>query len=161
MSIVVITIVVFILAICIYLFIHYEITKHATLIVRKQAQDVTDDAVKACLPILVQSDLLQDKESQFDESETVADVWGRGVMAFEYVFKVQDVVSDDLASIKGLLTQELATYAVNAQIEKAAQAPQAFVVTDAWLYKQTLHLDIAYLMNEATFEYVHDLKKLK
>lgn len=149
-----------VIAIAIYVVIHYEITKHATLIVRKDAQETTDKAMKASLPILVNSNLLLFTEINFDQSETVADVWGRGVMAFEYILPVQDVVNDDLPLIKELLNRELTKYGYYSDVDRVAKAKTPFLVTDAWLYEQTLHLDIAYLMNDATYEYVHDLKKL-
>lgn len=37
---------------------------------------------------------------------------------------------------------------------------RAFIVTDTWLFEGKLHLDVAYLMNDATYEYVRDLKKI-
>ena len=40
------------------------------------------------------------------------------------------------------------------------EAGPALRVTDAWLRSGQLHLDIAYLMNEATLEYLEDLRRL-
>jgi len=43
-------------------------------------------AVKAALQRLVNEDVLTEPECKIEAAETVADVWGRGVMSFEYSF---------------------------------------------------------------------------
>lgn len=42
----------------------------------------------------------------------------------------------------------------------APNASQPFIITDWWKYEGILHIDIAYLINEATVEYIKDLEKL-
>ena len=46
-------------------------------------------------------------------------------------------------------------------IEYYSQAQQAFKITDWWQGKKQFHMDVTYLMNEASNEYVHDLRKLQ
>lgn len=147
-------------AIVIYILVHHEITKHATLIVRSAAQKSTDAAMQACLPVLAKQQLVQNNELNFSQSQTVADVWGRGVMAFEYALAVQHVSPDELQWLAHVLDDELQRYGEAKQIERVQSASKAFVVTDIWLFENKLHFDIAYLMNDATYEYVKDLKKI-
>ncbi|BAP85885.1 membrane protein [Paucilactobacillus hokkaidonensis JCM 18461] len=149
-----------IVAIIIYIAIHHEITKHATLIVRKSAQGITDDAMRTCLQVLADQKLLHDSEVTFSQSQTVADVWGRGVMAFEYTLLAQDIDTDQLGIVTKTLNERLSKYDQDNNIEQVSNADNAFIVTDAWLFESKLHLDIAYLMNVATYEYVRDLKRI-
>lgn len=99
-----------IIAIGIYMAVHHEITKHATLIVRRSAQESTDEAMQAVLPVLVQQQLLQKDGGQFLNSQTVADVWGRGVMAFEYILPIKDASTDQLNLITESLNEQLMQY---------------------------------------------------
>ncbi|WP_137598162.1 hypothetical protein [Paucilactobacillus kaifaensis] len=149
-----------VIAIVIYVAIHHEITKHATLIVRRAAQENTDEAMRAVLPTLEQHQLLQKKQIQFSSSQTVADVWGRGVMAFEYILPKKNISTNELELVTKLLNEQLEVYSQTNQVKRVKESNRAFIVTDTWLFEGKLHLDIAYLMNEATYEYVRDLKRI-
>lgn len=149
-----------VIAIIIYVAIHHEITKHATLIVRRSAQESTDEAMRTALPILAEQQLLQKDEVEFLSSQTVADVWGRGVMAFEYILPIKSVVTDELKLITKVLDEQLIDYSQKNKIKRVQGSNYAFIVTDTWLFEGKLHLDVAYLMNDATYEYVRDLKKI-
>lgn len=149
-----------IIAIVVYQLIHREIAKHATLIVRNDAQATTDRAMKEAVLALGRAHLVPNSVAHFDHSQTVADVWGKGVMAFEYVLVGEQLTQVDLAQLRATLNQSLAEYAETHQIERVAEARDTFLVTDAWVYEQRLHLDVAYVVNEATYQYIYDLKKL-
>ncbi|WP_295746130.1 hypothetical protein [uncultured Limosilactobacillus sp.] len=138
----------------IYLAIHRMLINRATLIVRNRAAETTNLAVNAVLSELVNRQLSL-------RSETVADVWGRGVMAFEYVLEGQvlsDARAKQLSAVE--LNSLLAEYAKRQQTPHIDGATETFRVTDWWEYEHRLHIDVAYLMNEATREYVDDLKKV-
>lgn len=129
-----------------YVWVHWILINRATIMLRNRAQQTTDQAVNQCL----QDDLGWDRTLQ---SELVADVWGKGVLAFEYHFPVADLA--DLT--KERLEQKLNDYASGHQLPEAGES---FVVTDWWQYEYVQHIDVAYLLNEATREYVADLKKI-
>ncbi|MCI1957978.1 MAG: hypothetical protein LKJ41_06335 [[Lactobacillus] timonensis] len=138
----------------IYLAIHRMLINRATLIVRNRAAEITDAAVNTVLSEVLNRQLNL-------RSETVADVWGRGVMAFEYVLEGQvlsDALTNNLSS--SALNGKLAEYAKRQQTPHIEGAAETFRVTDWWEYEHRLHIDVAYLMNEATREYVDDLKKV-
>ncbi|MCF0119127.1 MAG: hypothetical protein HUJ64_05160, partial [Limosilactobacillus mucosae] len=54
----------------------------------------------------------------------------------------------------------LNAYAKEKHLDHLPTAAKTFVVTDWWTYEQMLHIDVAYIYNEATREYVMDLRKL-
>lgn len=138
----------------IYLTIHRMLINRATMIVRNRAAATTNLAVNAALTELLNRQLNL-------RSETVADVWGRGVMAFEYVLEGQvlsDARANNLSAAE--LNARLAEYAKQQQTPHIDGAKETFRVTDWWEYEHRLNIDVAYLMNEATREYVDDLKKV-
>jgi len=143
----------------VYVFIHRLVVQRATRIVRRSAQTDTDAAMKAAVQRLVQQAVLSEEESQMTPSVTVADVWGRGVMAFEYSLKVGMAAEHRLPQLEAALNAALAGFSADHQI-KACVAGPAFIVSDIWVYDDQLHVDVAYLMNESTVEYMKDLKKL-
>ena len=68
-----------IVVILIYVAVHRLLINRATLMLKNQAQSVTDQAVNDCLTQLT-------GHSFSLSSEIVADVWGKGVLAFEFHF---------------------------------------------------------------------------
>ncbi len=136
----------FVMVVIIYQLVHRAMIKRAIVIMQRQAQEATDQAVEGALNGHL-------KESHFPvSSEIVADVWGKGVLAFEYVLDFQRLTKEEQA----WLTRENLATALH-QVE----AGVPLEVTDWWVYEERLHVDVAYLMNESTKEYVADLKKLK
>ncbi|TGD17855.1 hypothetical protein [Levilactobacillus suantsaiihabitans] len=148
-----------IIALVIYIMIHRMIVQRATRMVRRNAQDETDVAVKAALQRLVNDDVLTEEECHITSAVTVADVWGRGVMAFEYAMPIGMDAKRRLPQLETAFNEALASFSADHDI-KAVVAGPAFVVSDIWLYEGQLHVDVAYLMNESTVEYLKDLKKL-
>ena len=123
----------FAVVVVIYQLVHRTLVKRATIIMQNQAQAATD---QANLPT---------------DSVMVADVWGKGVMAFEYVVDMPQLNVEE----QEWLTKENLTTALD-----QVGAPTPLVITDWWEYEHQLHVDVANLMNEATKEYVADLEKL-
>lgn len=149
-----------VLAYLVYHYIHRLIIRRATAIVRNDAQQVTDQAMKNVLKQLVAEHKLASDQQTFIKSETVADVWGRGVMAFEYELPVSELTATQLPNLRRPVNNALGEYALANHIKRIKTDQPTFVVTDLWLFEQRLHIDIAYLVNEATIEYVQDLRKL-
>lgn len=139
-----------IIVIGLYVAIHRVLINRATIMLRNRAQEVTDQAVNSSLKQLLDWDRTL-------TSQLVADVWGKGVLAFEYHF-------DSKEAGQGLnqqrLSQSLATYAEQQKLTAIRSGKPVFVVTDWWQYEGVLHIDVAYLLNESTVEYVSDLKRL-
>lgn len=133
-----------------YVAIHRILINRATIMLRNQAQATTDRAVNNCLARLLKWD-------RHLSSQLVADVWGKGVLAFEYHFNYDPA---EMTLNREDLSKQLNAYAKDHQIDSLKTGKPAFVVTDWWTYEQILHIDVAYLLNEATVEYVADLKKL-
>ncbi|MEY8442003.1 hypothetical protein AALA17_05115 [Lactobacillaceae bacterium 24-114] len=142
-----------ILVVILFVVVHRLIVNRATMILRKNAQDVTQKAVNTALSGLL--------GYQFNLSaEIVADVWGKGVLAFEFHFKPKEL-NVDLTNISPeILDKALADYANKNNIKAVNKKQSAFKVTDWWTYTQVLHIDVAYVINQPTLEYISDLKRL-
>lgn len=134
-----------------YALVHRILINRATIMLRRRAQQTTDAAVNDSLQKILnwQTTL---------SSQLVADVWGKGVLAFEYHFDCQQVDLTKLSQAE--LDHQLNEYSRTHQITAISKEKTVFKVTDWWKYEGILHIDVAYLLNEATEEYVADLKKL-
>lgn len=142
-----------IVVILIYVIIHRLLVNHATLMLKNQAHSVTDKAVNDCLSEL-------SGQSFSLSSEIVADVWGKGVLAFEYHFNPADFNLDKTKISRDELEKQLTVYAKKNEIQSFKESQIVFKVTDWWTYENVLHIDVAYVLNEATREYTADLKRL-
>ncbi|MYV04872.1 hypothetical protein [Furfurilactobacillus milii] len=149
-----------ILAYLIYHYIHRLIIRRATSIVRNDAQATTESAMTSALNQFADEHTLSQNQNHFTASDTVADVWGRGVMAFEFSITVDNLQADQLPTLRRPLNNALGEYAVKNHVKRLSTSHPTFVVTDLWLFEGQLHIDVAYLMNESTIEYVQDLKRL-
>lgn len=142
-----------IVVILIYVAVHRLLINRATLMLKNQAQSVTDQAVNDCLTQLT-------GHSFSLSSEIVADVWGKGVLAFEFHFTpAQYYLPHDQFS-RDDLEKKLTEYAKQNQIQSFEKSSTVFKVTDWWTYENVLHIDVAYVLNEATREYIADLRRL-
>lgn len=80
-------------------------------------------------------------------------------MAFEYHLAVGMAAEHQVARLEHAFNEALAGFSVDHQVKAVISGP-AFVVSDIWVYEERLHVDVAYLMNESTVEYLKDLKKI-
>jgi len=147
------------IAVIIYEVIRRQILKRAALKIRLGGQRTADGAMQAAFAVLASTMTVQEVSGAI-HSVPVANVWGRGVMAFEYVLAAPGMTAIDLPEVRRLFNNQLQRYADQQQIVAFQAAGPALRVTDAWLRNGQLHLDIAYLMNEATLEYLEDLRRL-
>lgn len=156
MSLVWIVIIAVAIVYLIYEVVHRFLIRRATLIVRQRAQSITDSIV---FQVLDEQIGLANCDRQ---SKLVSDIWGKGVFSFEYNV---NLAPEKQAEITGLsrkvLEKRLNEVAQQQAVEFFPQAKQAFQITDWWQGKKRFHMDVTYLMNEASFEYVHDLRKLQ
>lgn len=147
-----------IVTVLVYLVIRRMISKRAILIITNDAQKTTDEAMNEVLPDLFQQDYIETPNNPV-QSETVVDMWGVGVMAFEYRFVVKSN-KINLEKVRWQLNAQLNKYAEENEIKSFENVPRIFIVTDLWIYLDELHIDVAYVVNESTAEYVKDLAKL-
>ncbi|KRM91669.1 hypothetical protein [Fructilactobacillus florum] len=90
-------------------------------------------------------------------SRVLSSVWGRGVMVFEYRYQLQDTNSLDVLQP-----------AIKNQIEQVAKDnglinhkhDSRLLVTDCWQQADVLVFNVADVKNNATTEFIHDLKKI-
>lgn len=139
-----------VIVVIIYELTHRILIKRATLIVQRRAQSITDQIV---------FDVLNDRLNIHDcdqQSTLVSDIWGKGVLSFEYNIGTVDSVP----VTRDELERQLNQLAIERNIDFFQKAPQAFKITDWWQGKKKFHMDVTYLMNEASYEYVQDLHKL-
>ena len=141
-----------IIVIAIYLLIHRTMINRATLMLRKQAQAATDAAMAYAL----KQNLLQ--LPSMPESQLVADVWGKGVMVFEYSLDAPKVKTNELDAIRNKLAEALNEYAERNKLKGLNGLP-CFVVSDIWTFAGVLHIDISHVVNQATVDYLHDVTK--
>lgn len=150
----IIVIVAILIVLGIYELIHRFMIKRAIRIVQHQAQVQTDRIVKATSQRLFH-------KIRFGDSKLVADIWGKGVMSFEYELDLQQMPSEEQERIERDAFQSALNQCAKEQsILGFNGAKQPFLITDWWVFENVLHVDVTYIMNEATAEYVHDLHKL-
>ncbi|QEA30840.1 hypothetical protein [Secundilactobacillus malefermentans] len=147
------------IALFILWFIRRFLLRRMTNRLRDDAKRQTDRAMAWALEQAEGQGLISNRQRKSVNSKGVADVWGRGVMAFEYTLKPISPDQKLASHIKEALNSSLQIYSKENKVH-AMEGTDAFSVTDMWLYKNELHVDVAYLMNESTVEYLRDLKKL-
>lgn len=139
----------------IYEMVHRFLIKRATLIVRQRAQSITNKVVFTVLNEVVGLNNCD------QHSKLVSDIWGKGVLSFEYNLDSSVIDHEGLAKLsREKLERQLNVVARQQGVKYYPEATQAFKITDWWQGKKQFHMDVTYLMNKASFEYVHDLKKL-
>ena len=154
MSLIWLVLISIIIVIIIYEMTHRLLVKRATLIVQKRAQNITDEIVFTVL-----KDQLKIKNCG-QQSRLVSDIWGKGVLSFEYDIGTTNN-EEGVAISRDQLERQLNKLALNRKIEFFQSAQQPFKITDWWQGKKKFHMDFTYLMNEASYENVHDLHKLE
>ena len=88
-------------------------------------------------------------------SKPIADIWGHGVMAFSYQ------ISSSLGKVtQPALDQALRQAARQLDIASSDPALPPFVLTDFFELEGELHIDVAFITNEATIEYVRDVNRV-
>ncbi|MHC8464085.1 MULTISPECIES: hypothetical protein [Weissella] len=134
------------------------INQHAAQEQLRSSQTLVNDAMRTILPSLKAKLKLSD--AGIVRSSLVADVWGRGILAFEFIMPVDQQVEQDVIYYE--LSTILKSYATGHDVAKLDDNLPAFVVSDIW-YDETgdnLHVDIAHVLNDATYAYLADLKKV-
>lgn len=140
--------IIFILVVCAVVWWRVRRRKHAMRFMMLRNQQLCDQDVARALTQLqwAYPDPLR--------SQPVADVWGHGIMAFEYALPRPKVAVDAKAFAKALRAQT-----ASKNVDAAALAP-TLDVTDWWQRDGVVHVDVAYVVNHATREYVRDVRRV-
>lgn len=147
-----------ILLICIALFALRRYRRgRALVVVQNASQKQVDTAIKVCLPNVKTDSFDGSLHQNIIDSEIISDVWGKGVMAFEYSISKIHLKVEDIVPIRQQLSQQLKNYADKNNL-KGYQGMDAFVISDMWIFSDALHIDISYVINRSTAEYLHDIK---
>ncbi|GAD17448.1 hypothetical protein ABC628_07760 [Lentilactobacillus otakiensis] len=148
-------------AFAVYNLIHYIFVTRPGRKRLALAQRIANEAVKSSINKLVEQKSLSPFDESDFKSEDIAEVWGRGVMAFEYhlpVTKINNSILEFRQALSNTLEQYGDNHHMHAHTEQADRP--AFMVTDVWQLDDRVHFDVAYLINTTTIEYVDDLKRL-
>jgi len=100
-------------------------------------------------------------EVSFDSAtiSPVAKVWGLNVVVFDYSFSAIDLDKEQVNHIREELKSKLEKFAREKDLTMDnGRCP--LVVSDMWSRKGKLNVEVAYLINEETLGYVHDLKRI-
>lgn len=91
---------------------------------------------------------------------TTTGVWGTAVMLFEFVFVWRGGKETKIPELRRQLTRALTMYAQHQQLE-GFQGMSLFVISDMWLLKGRVHVDVAYVVNRQTKEYLDDVNRVE
>lgn len=96
-------------------------------------------------------------------SEPVQDIWGKGIMVFEYKIAIQAPQKHPEAFFDKAYMQHLEsllnTHAAENGIVASSPKYPPFILSDYWILKGYFHADIAFMTNKPTIEYVKDMRK--
>ncbi|MFL2028164.1 hypothetical protein [Loigolactobacillus zhaoyuanensis] len=123
------------------------------------SQKATDAAAATAMQQLSQQQLLPALTAPL-VSQVAADIWGHGILVFEYQVTADTLTPVQLKLLTHQLEQALAQAAQQQKLSAFRSGIPVFSVSDMWLLAGNLHFDIAYLRNQATYDYVADMRKL-
>lgn len=145
---------------CCYTVLH---KKQGIKRLQARSRKLTDDAMDKSMNEIDLEWFNQNNHKNVRDIAVVSDVWGKDVMVFEYSVELtqnQKFSSEKLNALKELLEKKLFNYAKQKKIQNMANKPP-FIVSDIWQLENILHIDVAYIMNEATYKYLNDIEKLE
>ena len=155
---VILTAIVFIVIIVV---IQYYIKNKELKRLQARSRKLTDDAMDKSMNEIDLEWFNQNNHKNVRDIAVVSDVWGKDVMVFEYSVELtQNQKFSKLNALKELLEKKLFNYAKQKKIQNMANKPP-FIVSDIWQLENILHIDVAYIMNEATYKYLNDIEKLE
>lgn len=143
-----------IVATFIYSFLHYLFVTIPERNHQLQVKSTVDDQISMLMKKVKQNGEV--KGLYFNSSKVLTNVWGRGVMVFEYEFRVETTLK--INQLRSLTELEL----LNLKIPQAESddIETNLIITDFWLNKNQLVFDVANRTNSATQEYVKDIIKM-
>ncbi|WP_281164913.1 hypothetical protein [Liquorilactobacillus sicerae] len=127
----------------------------------KKNKTVTDLAVVNCLH---QISLIKIENAElfpqkvFSMSQPVARFWGQDVNVFSYCFTLTAKKAVTAEKIQAELNRLLKIYEQQQQLT-AEYYQQSLIVSDCWLENNQLNIDVAYVINQATANYLIDVRR--
>lgn len=135
----------FITAIIIYNVIHHFFIIRPIDIGNKETINVLDDFIHHLSENL-------DNTLKIVEKNNNSVVWGRNIYDYEYVLKYNNHFSEEYLRIN--INSLIKTF------NDSKKFNHDVVITDFFIRDNLIHIDLAYLLNSATYEYVLDMKKV-
>ncbi|MCH4171048.1 MAG: hypothetical protein LKF36_07470 [Lactobacillus sp.] len=155
------------LSVVLIVFIYYivkRVRRNAALkILLRHSQKITDKMFVATLEAGATT-----YQQVFDfkadlTSDPVQKIWGRGIMVFEYKMQIKDPAKHDAAFFKAAFFQkfenQLNEQAADNGIISAMPKYTPFIISDYWVLDGFFHVDVAFMTNKPTIEYVKDMRK--
>ncbi|WP_334116791.1 hypothetical protein [Ligilactobacillus sp.] len=140
-------------------FVVLRIRRNKALAIMQNASlEITSQAFKETIAMICVPGFDGENAEEAHKAEMISDVWGKGVMAFEYSLDAPDIKTNELESIKDKLVEALNEYAKRKEL-KGLNGRPCFVVSDIWIFAGVLHIDISHVVNQATVDYLHDVTK--
>ena len=130
----------------------------ALAIMQNASLEITNQAFKETIAMICVPGFDGKNAEETHKAEMISDVWGKGVMAFEYSLDAPEVKTNELDAIRDKLAEALNEYAERKKFEGLNGLP-CFVVSDIWIFAGVLHIDISHVVNQATADYLHDVTK--
>ncbi|CAI2614853.1 hypothetical protein AKUH4B503X_09000 [Apilactobacillus kunkeei] len=99
------------------------------------------------------NNLLEKEKKEIIEVHDLSNIWGRNIYAFEYVisqYKTDELNDKLINKIKEAIDEANQSKRFNHEV----------VLTDSFVRDNQVHVDLAYLLNAATYEYVLDMRQL-
>lgn len=134
----------FILAIFIYNVVHhFFITRPA---------DLGYEASTKILDRIVKKQIDR-KKAHLIKRRDLSEVWERNIYVYEYIIEYADDIYSNQSFINDLKNNVK-------QLNEEKEYNHKIVVTDSFVLHNKIHVDLAYLLNSATYEYVLDMRKV-
>lgn len=137
----------------------FRIRRNKALAIMQNASlEITNQAFKETIALICIPGFDGKNAKETHKAEMISDVWGKGVMAFEYSLDAPKVKTNELDAIRNKLAEALNEYAERNKLKGLNRFP-CFVVSDIWTFAGVLHIDISHVVNQATVDYLHDVTK--
>ena len=99
------------------------------------------------------NNILEKEKNEIIEVHDLSNVWGRNIYAFEYI-----ISKDQSDEESHELIDKIKAAIESANVDKMFN--HEVVLTDSFVRDNQVHVDLAYLLNAATYEYVLDMRQL-
>ncbi|AMV59820.1 hypothetical protein ADU72_0288 [Pediococcus damnosus] len=159
MIILVVLLAVVVISLIIWVAVRRSKRKRALVMLQTTSKKNVGLAMTKVAATLVKKNIIQSGQPKAIP-KLVADIWGRGVLAFEFSFGKTDLKKSQLEELRHQINQSIEEYAAEHHIHSDYEFP-VFYVTDIWLYQENLHVDVANVINDPTREYIEDLHRVE
>lgn len=141
--------------------LHRSRRKRVQIMLQRNAQQTTNQAVTVTLVTLNKQYPKQFifSKQEVAQSQVNSMIWGRGVLLFSFKIKLQQPISN-LLILKNRFETTLNHIALAQGLVAANQQLPPFVISDSWQQAGQWHVDVAFVANQATVNYIRDMQKV-